>query len=138
MLRIGGQVFGVLLVHSRNAGAFGATENVLFQDLANSLGYGVAALRTALNPPATAPAALTIGDYAAVDTGVANLFAYTRTHGNERLLVVLNFAGSTHRIDLSALGKDGEILLSTGMESVGKVRLRALYVVGNEGMVLRL
>ena len=45
-LRIGGQVFGVLLVHSRNAGAFGATENVLFQDLANSLGYGVAALRT--------------------------------------------------------------------------------------------
>ncbi len=83
-------------------------------------------------------AALTIGDYAAVDTGVATLFAYTRTHGDERLLVVLNFAGSTHRIDLSALGKDGEILLSTGMESVGKVRLRALYVVGNEGMVLRL
>ncbi len=51
---------------------------------------------------------------------------------------MLNFAGSTHRLDLSALGKEGEILLSTGMESTGKVRLRALYVVGNEGMVLRL
>ena len=83
-------------------------------------------------------AALTIGDYAAVDTGVENLFAYTRTHGDERLLVVLNFAGSTHRIDLSALGKEAEIVLSTGMESTGKVRLRALYVVGNEGIVLRL
>ena len=83
-------------------------------------------------------AALTVGDYAAVDTGVENLFAYTRTHGDERLLVVLNFAGSTHRIDLSALGKEGEIVLSTGMESTGKLRLRALYVVGNEGMVLRL
>ncbi|MCB0022657.1 MAG: alpha-glucosidase C-terminal domain-containing protein, partial [Caldilinea sp.] len=83
-------------------------------------------------------AALTVGDYAAVDTGVENLFAYTRTHGDERLLVVLNFAGSTHRIDLSALGKEGEIVLSTGMESTGKLRLRALYVVGNEGIVLRL
>ena len=83
-------------------------------------------------------AALTIGAYAAVDTGVENLFAYTRTQGDERLLVVLNFAGSTHRIDLSALGKEAEIVLSTGMESTGKVRLRALYVVGNEGIVLRL
>ena len=67
-----------------------------------------------------------------------NLFAYTRTHGPERLLIVLNFAGSTHRIDLSALGKEAQIVLSTGMESTGKLRLRALYVVGNEGMVLRL
>lgn len=83
-------------------------------------------------------AVLTIGDYAAVETGVENLLVYTRTHGDERLLVVLNFAGSTHRIDLSALGKEGEILLSSGMESTGKVRLRALYVVGNEGMILRL
>jgi alpha-glucosidase len=82
--------------------------------------------------------ALTIGDYASVDTGVENIFAYTRTHGDERYLVVLNFAGSTHRIDLSKLGESAEILLSTGMESTGKVRLRALYVVGNEGIVLRL
>jgi hypothetical protein len=51
---------------------------------------------------------------------------------------VLNFAGSTHRIDLSQLGDSAEIVLSTGMESSGKVRLRALYVVGNEGIVLRL
>lgn len=82
--------------------------------------------------------ALTVGDYASVDTGVENIFAYTRTHGNERYLIVLNFAGSTHRIDLSTLGDSAEILLSTGMESTGKVRLRALYVVGNEGIVLRL
>lgn len=82
--------------------------------------------------------ALTAGTYAAVDTSIENLFAYTRTHGTERLLIVLNFAGSTHRIDLSALGKEAEIVLSTGMESTGKLRLRALYVVGNEGMVLRL
>ncbi len=30
--------------------------------------------------------ALTIGAYASVDTGVENIFAYTRTHGDERLL----------------------------------------------------
>ena len=82
--------------------------------------------------------ALTIGDYASVETGVDNIFAYTRTHGDERLLIVLNFAGSTHRLDLSKLGADAKILLSTGMESAGKVRLRALYIVGNEGMILRL
>ncbi|MFO7631066.1 MAG: DUF3459 domain-containing protein [Caldilinea sp.] len=82
--------------------------------------------------------ALTVGDYASIDTGVENLFAYTRIYGDQRLLVVLNFAGSTHRIDLSALGAEAEILLSTGMESSGKVRLRALYVVGDEGIVLRL
>ena len=82
--------------------------------------------------------ALTIGSYASVATGVDNIFAYTRTHGDARLLIVLNFAGSTHRLDLSQLGADAEILLSTGMESTGKVRLRALYIVGNEGMILRL
>ncbi|HHY57565.1 MAG TPA: DUF3459 domain-containing protein [Chloroflexi bacterium] len=82
--------------------------------------------------------ALTIGDYAAIDVGVDNIFAYTRTHGAERLLIVLNFAATTHRLDLSQFGAEAEILLSTGMESRGKVRLRALYVVGNEGIVLRL
>lgn len=82
--------------------------------------------------------ALTIGDYASVETGVDNIFAYTRTHGDARLLVVLNFAATTHRLNLSALGADAEILLSTGMESAGKVRLRALYIVGNEGLILRL
>ncbi|MFO7631289.1 MAG: alpha-amylase family glycosyl hydrolase [Caldilinea sp.] len=82
--------------------------------------------------------ALQIGDYTSVETGVENIFAYTRTHGGERLLIVLNFADTTHRIDVSRLGSEAEILLSTGMESSGKVRLRALYVVGNEGIVLRL
>jgi alpha-glucosidase len=47
--------------------------------------------------------ALTIGDYASVETGVDNIFAYTRTHGDERLLVVLNFAATTHRLNLSHL-----------------------------------
>jgi alpha-glucosidase len=82
--------------------------------------------------------ALTIGDYASVETGVDNIFAYTRAHGDARVLIVLNFAATTHRLDLSKLGADAEILLSTGMESRGKVRLRALYIVGNEGMILRL
>jgi alpha-glucosidase len=82
--------------------------------------------------------ALTVGDYASVDTGVENIFAFTRARDNERLLVVLNFGDATHRLNLSQLGADAEILLSTSMESTGKVRLRALYIVGNEGVVLRL
>ncbi|MBE2240236.1 MAG: alpha-glucosidase C-terminal domain-containing protein [Caldilineaceae bacterium] len=82
--------------------------------------------------------ALSIGAYQSIDTGVENIFAYTRTHADERLLILLNFAATTHRLDLSRLGSDAEILLSTGMESTGKIRLRALYIVGNEGIVLRL
>jgi alpha-glucosidase len=82
--------------------------------------------------------ALAHGDYAALDAGVDSVFAYTRTYSDERLLILLNFAGSTHRLDLSRLGANAELLLSTSMASSGKVRLRALYIVGNEGMILRL
>ena len=35
-----------------------------------------------------------VGAYQAVDTPVADILAYTRTHGDERLLVVLNFAAA--------------------------------------------
>jgi len=82
--------------------------------------------------------ALTVGAYAAVETGVDEVFAYTRTHGSERYLVVLNFGHGTHRLNLSVLGLDGTIALSTGMKSTGRVRLRGLYIVPDEGLVLRL
>jgi len=82
--------------------------------------------------------ALLVGDYAAVETGRDELFAYTRTHGDERYLVVLNFGARSYRLDFSHLAKRAEIALVTGMQSVGEVPLRSLYVVPNEGIVLRL
>ncbi len=49
---------------------------------------------------------------------------------------MLNFGGGTHRLDLSSLGKNADILLSTNMLSKGEVPLRRLYVSPNEGMIL--
>jgi alpha-glucosidase len=85
--------------------------------------------------------ALRVGDYRTVESGKEELFAYLRTaqtaDGSEqRYLVVLNFGAATHRLDLSALGKQGTILLSTNMLSTGPIPLRRLYVSPNEGMIL--
>jgi alpha-glucosidase len=85
--------------------------------------------------------ALTIGDYRAVESGKDDVYTYLRTaqqaDGSEqRLLVVLNFGAGTHRLDLSSLGKQGNILLSSNMLSAGEVPLRRLYVSPNEGMIL--
>ncbi len=84
--------------------------------------------------------ALVVGDYKAVDTGKDEVYAYLRTAkvdgGEQRYLVVLNFGGATHRVDLSSLGKNANILLSTNMLSQGEVPLRRLYVSPNEGMIL--
>ncbi len=82
--------------------------------------------------------ALYAGAYAPVDTGVDEVFAYTRSHGDERYLVVLNFGQGNHRLDLRALGERAAIALSTGMLSSGDIRLRQVYITPNEGLLLRL
>jgi alpha-glucosidase len=85
--------------------------------------------------------ALTVGDYSTVESGKDEIFAYLRTAktadgGEQRYLVVLNFGAATHRLDLSTLGKQGTILLSTNMLSKGPIPLRRLYVSPNEGLIL--
>jgi alpha-glucosidase len=84
--------------------------------------------------------ALLVGDYRSLDTGKEEVFAYVRTAqvegGEQRYLVVLNFGASTHRIDMSSLGRKGRILLSTNMLSEGEVPLRQLYVSPNEGIIV--
>ena len=82
--------------------------------------------------------ALQVGEFAAVETGRDDLFAYTRTHGDERFLIVLNFGTRNYRLDLSHVARRAEIALTTGMQSAGEVPMRSLYVVPDEGIVLRL
>ena len=79
-----------------------------------------------------------MGAYAAVETGVDDIFAYTRSHGDERYLVLLNFSQGSYRLDLRALGDRATIALSTGMLSAGAIRLRQVYITPNEGLMLRL
>ena len=86
---------------------------------------------------ATTPA-LYCGDYASMETGIDDIYAYTRSHGEERYLVLLNFGQGSHRLDLRALGERATIALSTGMLSTGAIRLRQVYITPNEGLLLRL
>ena len=92
----------------------------------------------ALTALRNASPALQIGAYAAVETGVDEIYAYTRSHGEERYLVLLNFGQGSHRLDLRALGERATIALSTGMLSTGAIRLRQVYITPNEGLLLRL
>lgn len=82
--------------------------------------------------------ALTVGDYAPVDTGAGDVFAYTRTHGDERYLVVLNFGVHVHLLDLSQISAVADIALTTNMQTTGQVDLARLEVAPNEGLLLRL
>jgi len=82
--------------------------------------------------------ALTVGDYRSLDAGATDVFAYVRSHGDSRFLVVLNFGGEARRLDLSAVGERAEIALSTEMGGPRPVMLSALDLEPNEGLILRL
>lgn len=81
--------------------------------------------------------ALTIGDYRSLDPGAADVFAYERRHGADRLIVALNFVGEARRLDLSAAAEHGDVILSTGMAGPRRVDLSALDLGPNEGIIVR-
>ena len=81
--------------------------------------------------------ALTIGAYQSIDTGVSEVFAYLRSHKDSQILIVLNFSGTTHHLDLSMLNEKARLLLSTKMTDSRTVDLASLDLQPNEGLVLR-
>lgn len=83
-------------------------------------------------------AALMIGDYRSLDPEAEDIYAYLRSIGSERLLVVLNFGSGHHRVDLGAVDSRAEILLNTGLDRAGDVHLLGLAVRPDEGILLRL
>ncbi len=83
--------------------------------------------------------ALHAGDYTSLETGAADVFAYRRAAaGANSFLVVLNFGGDPHTLNLSHVAAQGEIALSTGMRRRGSVKLSNLQLDANEGLLLRL
>ena len=83
--------------------------------------------------------ALSVGDYASVEVSAENVFAYLRTGPNAtRFLIVLNFGGDDHTLDLSQVGSKADIAVATDMVRNGSVDLSALSLGPNEGLVLRL
>jgi alpha-glucosidase len=83
--------------------------------------------------------ALSVGDYASVETEHADVFAYVRTAPQEQaFLVVLNFGTETRAVDLSGVAAEAVIAVATNMVRAGTVSLQPLTLHPNEGLVLRL
>ena len=82
--------------------------------------------------------ALTVGDYRSLDAGAADVFAYLRSHGDSRFLVVLNLGGEARRLDLSMVSEQAEIVLSTEMAAPRRLTLSAFDIRPNAGLILRL
>jgi len=83
--------------------------------------------------------ALHVGDYASLDAGADDVFAYLRTaSGSDRFLIVLSFGTSAFTLDLSHLGQRAMVAVATDMLRHGTVDLASLSLGANEGLVLRL
>jgi alpha-glucosidase len=105
-------------------------------------------LYAALTSLRQAEVALFAGDYATVESGAEDVFAYLRRPpagdgagsgpGAASFLVVLNFAGGRHELDLRSAGAAATIEVSTGMVRRGRVALECVELEPDEGLVLRL
>jgi alpha-glucosidase len=82
--------------------------------------------------------ALSLGAYAPLETGDHHVFAFTRAHNGERLVVALNFGGEEARLDLSTVAAEGTVVACTFMDHAGPVDLSALALRPNEGVVIAL
>jgi hypothetical protein len=74
-----------------------------------------------------------------VETAVANIFAYQRSFPNaDRFLILLNFGGGSHTLDLSHLAGETSIAVASDMQRSGPVNLTALALGPDEGLLLRI
>lgn len=81
--------------------------------------------------------ALHAGNFALIEDVPPDVLAYVREAEGQRCAVFINFAGTAREIDASALGKAGEIILSTQFNE-GHVALDALRLQPHEGVLMRL
>ncbi|RRR69111.1 MAG: DUF3459 domain-containing protein [Candidatus Viridilinea halotolerans] len=81
-------------------------------------------------------AALTFGTYQTGPVDHAQIFAYWRNHGEERMLVLLNFGQEAVQLDLSAHGAQGHLLVSTLMDRAGTLDLATVSLRPYEGLLM--
>jgi glycosidase len=82
--------------------------------------------------------ALTTGSYRLLDSGERSVHAYLREHGDQRVLVVLNFGAEDRVLDLSAVQNTGEVLCSTHLDRSGHLGLDKLDIRPDEGLLVSL
>jgi alpha-glucosidase len=81
--------------------------------------------------------ALHSGSYRPIDNVPQDCYVYMRQSENQRVLVMLNFSNQDRRIALPTLGA-GEIVISTGLDRSGLVKLADCTLRGNEGLIIKL
>jgi hypothetical protein len=83
--------------------------------------------------------ALRVGDYASLDAGADEVFAYVRTAPDaDRFLIVLNFGDRSHTLDLGRVAPTATVAAATDMARRGAIDLSRLSLAPNEGLALRL
>ena len=80
--------------------------------------------------------ALYRGDFSFVEGVPEDVLAYTRSIEGSQVLVVVNTAGSSHTLDLSALGGSAQLLLSSRCLESGAVDLGCLPVKPHESLLM--
>jgi len=78
------------------------------------------------------------GQFAFVDGVPGDVLAYVRAREEERILVVLNIGSKEHTLDLSGVGVEGDLLLSTTMDRSGNLPLNQVILRPHEGVLIRL
>jgi alpha-glucosidase len=79
------------------------------------------------------------GSYRSISVGDEDVFAYVREHGDERLLVALNFGDRGAQVDVSELGSKGAVLLSATTKGRDEpTELAGLQLDPSEGLIVAL
>jgi alpha-glucosidase len=79
--------------------------------------------------------ALAIGDWAAIDGLPEECLVYTRSAGDQVLLVALNLTDTEHQFMLPYTGT-GLVVTSTGKDRTGKISLTFMVLQPNEGILI--
>ena len=82
-------------------------------------------------------AALRLGSLQLIAGLPSDVLAWTRTHAEERIVLVANLGDAASEVDLSGVAASGEVLASTGSRA-GHVPLASLRLDALEGLLLRL
>lgn len=82
--------------------------------------------------------ALEVGTYRSLPSGDAEVFAYMREAGPDRLLIVLNLSQNLRRVSLAPPGHPAHLVLSTLADHKGTVDLGTVDLRPDEGIVLRI
>jgi alpha-glucosidase len=79
--------------------------------------------------------ALNVGSYKPLDGMPAGVYAYVRQHGEQRVLVALNFTDEPKTLDVPGTGR---VLLNTHLDHEGGPTAATLNLRGDEGIIIAL